>query len=324
MKKGTTIGIPRFIEAVRKKYGIASDYVLAKKLKVSQPEANWFRRGKKVPNTAVCIRIANLLKKNPVELLLVAQRDRASPEEKEHWEMALSAVDVLINVPQHPRYIPQKVEDIGHDLRQLESQMLSYEGNIAYTEMDGILRSTESSVDSLMERWKVWKRDGPLFPNYLMGNQFAIKRGVKIRRLFIFQKDQLTQEEEMAEALQVLSDQKLVGVSLFFAFREELAPTLTFQRLAAEYKKQGVTGLINTALFDNEILLFSRSYGEHSLGDDGTTPPITMIDQLHISWNEDHLRNLNPGSLFETRYVTEYKGERSLRAGLSRSRKVTR
>ena len=148
-----------------------------------------------------------------------------------------------------PRYIPQKVEDIGHDLRQLESQMLSYEGNIAYTEMDRILRGTESSIDSIMERWKVWKRDGPLFPNYLMGNQFAIKRGVKIRRLFIFKKAQLTKEEQIAEALQVLNDQKLVGVSLFFAFREELDQTLTFQRLAAEYKKQGVKGQINTALF---------------------------------------------------------------------------
>ncbi len=288
---------------------------------MSQPEANWFRRGKKVPNTAVCIRIANFLEKNPVELLLVAQRDKAPTGEKEHWEMALTAVDVLINVPEHPRYIPQKVQDIGHDLRQLESQMLSYEGNIAYTEMDRILRSTESSVDSIMERWKVWKRDGPLFPNYLMGSKFAIQRGVKIRRLFIFTKDQLAKEEKIAEALQVLNDQKLVGVTAFFAFRDELGQTLTFQRLAAEYKKQGVKGQINTALFDSEILLFSRSYGEHSLSNDGATPPITMIDQLHISWNEDHVRDLNPVTLFETRYVTEYKGERSLRARLNRTRK---
>ncbi len=315
------MGIPRYIEQVKKKYGVTSDYTLAKKLKVSQPEANWFRRGKKVPNTAVCIRIANLLEKNPVELLLVAQRDKAPTGEKEHWEMALTAVDVLINVPERPRYIPQKVEDIGHDLRQLESQMLSYEGNIAYTEMDRILRTTESSVDSIIERWKVWRREGPLFPNYLMGSKFAIKRGVKIRRLFIFTKDQLTKEEKIAEALQVLNDQKLVGVSTFFAFREELGQTLTFQRLAAEYKKQGVKGQINSALFDNEIILFSRSYVEHALGDDGATPPITMIDQLHISWDEDHVRDLNPVALFETRYVTEYKAERSLRARLNRRRK---
>lgn len=318
------MGIPRYIEQVKKKFGITNDYVLAKKLKVSQPEANWFRRGKKVPNTAVCIRIANLLEKNPVELLLVAQRDKAPVGEKEHWEMALSAIDVLINVPEHPRYIPQKVEDIGHDLRQLESQMLSYEGNIAYTEMDRILRSTESSVVSIMERWKVWKRDGPLFPNYLMASKFAIQRGVKIRRLFIFTAEQLKTEDKIAEVLQVLNDQKLIGVSVFFAFREELAQTLIFQRLEAEYHKQGVKSQINSALFDNEILLFSRSYGEHTLGEDSAQPPITMIDQLHISWNEDHLHELNPGSLFDIRCVTEYKGERSLKARLSRARKEAR
>ena len=222
--------IPQYIEQVKKKFNIGNDYVLAKKLKVSQPEANWFRRGKKVPNTAVCIRIANLLKKNPVELLLLAQRDKASAGEKKHWEMALSALDVLLHVPEHPRYIPQKVEDIGQDLRQLESQMLSYEGNIAYTEMERILRAAETSVDSILERWKVWKREGPLFPNYLMASKFAIQRGVKIRRLFIFSKAELHKEDEAVEAFQVLNDQKLIGVSVFFAFREELEPNSDFPK----------------------------------------------------------------------------------------------
>ncbi len=92
----TKAEIPKFIEKIKKKYGITNDYALAKKLKVSQPEANWFRRGKKIPNTTICIRIANLLEKNPVELLIVAQKDRAAPEEKSHWAMALSAVDVMI------------------------------------------------------------------------------------------------------------------------------------------------------------------------------------------------------------------------------------
>ena len=74
--------------------------------------------------------------------------------------MALSAVDVMLNVPERPRYIPQKVEAIGQELRQLESQMLSYEGTIAYSEAAQLLKTTEKSVDSIMERWEVWKREG--------------------------------------------------------------------------------------------------------------------------------------------------------------------
>ena len=157
--------IPKFIEQIKKQYGIMNDYALAKKLKISQPEAHWFRRGKKVPNATICIRMANLLKKNPVELLIVAQKDRAAPAEKSHWAMALSAVDVMLHVPERPRYIPQKVEAIGQELRQLESQMLSYEGTIGYNEATQLLKTTEKSVDSIMERWEVWKREGALFPN---------------------------------------------------------------------------------------------------------------------------------------------------------------
>jgi hypothetical protein len=156
-----------------------------------------------------------------------------------------------------------------------------------------------------------------------MASKFAIQRGVKIRRLFILSKTQLHNEDKIVEALQVLNDQKLVGVSVFFAFREELDQTIVFQRLVEEYKKQGVKNQINSALFDNEILVFSRSYGEYSLGADSRTPHITMINQLHISWNEEHLRALNPGALFDIRGVTEYKGERLLKARLSRATKKT-
>jgi hypothetical protein len=41
--------IPKYIEQIKNTYGITNNYALAKKLKVSQPEAHWFRRGQKVP-----------------------------------------------------------------------------------------------------------------------------------------------------------------------------------------------------------------------------------------------------------------------------------
>lgn len=310
--------IPKYINQVKKRYNITNDYALAKKLKVSQPEANWFRRGKKTPNPTVCTRIANLLEKNPVELLIVAQKDRAAPDEKSHWAMALTAVDVLINVPQRPRYIPQKVKAIGQELRQLESQMITYEGTIAQTEASHLLATVQTSVDSIMERWQVWKRDGSLFPNYLLANQAAVQRGVRIRRVFILNQSQLKDDAQIQDFIQVLNDQRRAGIMVYFAFREEIGATLTFQRFILEFKKLGVTSEINGALFDDEILIFSPSYVDRPLGVNGMSIPITLIDQLHISWNQDHLRELNPSPLFETRYVYEYKGERSFRTHLTR------
>lgn len=310
---------PKFIEQIKKTYGITNDYALAKKLKVSQPEANWFRRGKKVPNATVCIRIANLLKKNPVELLIVAQKDRAAPEEKSHWAMALSAVDVMMHVPERPRYIPQKVEAIGQELRQLESQMLSYEGTIAQNEAIQLLNTVESTIDSMMERWQIWKRDGPLFPSYLLANQAAVRRGVKIRRVFIFTREQMSDAYQVQDCLQVLNDQRHAGIAAFFGFREQLATTLIYQRLVAEFRTRGVKEEINAALFDNEILIFSRSYATRDLGmNNSGSIPITVIDQLNISWKPDHLRDLNPSPLFETRFVFEYQGERHFKTQLSR------
>jgi len=310
--------IPTYIEQIKKTYGITNDYALAKKLKVSQPEANWFRRGKKVPNATTCIRMANLLKKNPVEILIVAQKDRAAPEEKSHWAMALSAVDVMKHVPQRPRYIPQKVEAIGQELRQLESQMLSYEGTIAQNEAIQLLKTVETTIDSMMERWQIWKRDGPLFPSYLLGNQAAVQRGVTVRRMFIFSREQMTDESVIHDGLQVLDDQRRAGISAFFGFREQLASTLTYQRLVAEFRALGVKAEINAALFDNEILIFSRSYTTRDFGMNSGSIPITVIDQLNISWKPEHLRDLNPCPLFETRYVFEYQGERPFKAQIGR------
>src|SRR2546422_7033489 len=57
---------------------------LAHKLGIAQPEANHLRRGLKVPREELCIKMAKLLGKNPVELMLVAQKDRAPAEAKEY------------------------------------------------------------------------------------------------------------------------------------------------------------------------------------------------------------------------------------------------
>ena len=57
------------------RFDLSSDYTLAKKLGIAQPEANLMRRGLKIPKPELCIKIAKLLDKNPVELLLIAQSE---------------------------------------------------------------------------------------------------------------------------------------------------------------------------------------------------------------------------------------------------------
>src|SRR5690349_1432275 len=91
---------------------------------IAQPDANLIRRGLKIPKPEICMKIAKLLDKNPVELLLIAQKEKAPSSAKQYWTLALTAVDVMLHVPKTPRYIPRKVEAIGRELRQLETQKI--------------------------------------------------------------------------------------------------------------------------------------------------------------------------------------------------------
>ena len=144
-----------------------------------------------MPKPELCIKIAKLLGKNPVELLLSAQKDKAPAQAKEYWTLALTAVEVMLHVPKSPKYIPRKVEAIGRELRQLESLTLTYEGAAASAEAVRLMETSERSVDTLMERWNIWKKGEALYPSYLLANQAAVGRGVKIRRLLVLTRDQM-------------------------------------------------------------------------------------------------------------------------------------
>lgn len=316
--------IAEYLEAVKRRFRLSSDYALAAKLGIAQPEANLLRRGLKVPKPELCIKIAKLLDKNPVELLLIAQKDKAPAQAKEYWTLALTAVDVMLHVPKRPSYIPRKVESIGRELRQLESQTLTYEGAAANAEAVRLMESAERSVDALMERWNIWKIGGPLYPNYLLANQAAVRRHVMIRRLLILTRGQMQDPTLVADAIQVMEDQRRAGIKISFAFREELERSPTFQRLGEEFKKYGAAQDINAAMFDGEILIFSRSYGSVPLGVVGKPTPITMINQLQITWKPELIKDLNPTPLFDmTRYVFEYEGVKSFEAQLARFRSAS-
>jgi hypothetical protein len=311
--------ISAYLEAIKERYALASDYALAKRLGIAQPDANLIRRGLKIPKPEICMKIAKLLDKNPVELLLIAQKEKAPSSAKQYWTLALTAVDVMLHVPKTPRYIPRKVEAIGRELRQLETQTLTYEGAEANAEAVRLVQTADRSIDAVMERWNIWKKGEALYPNYLLANQVAAKRGVVIRRLLVLTQEQMQYEEVVADAVQVMDDQHRAGINIFYAFREQLDRSQAFRRFEEDYRRQGAATDLNAAMFDREILIFSQSYGQMELGVVGTPTPITMINQLEITWKPELLRDLDPAPLFDmTRYVFEYSGAQAFTAELAR------
>lgn len=317
--------IGQYLDQVKQRYGLTSDYALAEKLGIAQPDANLIRRGLKIPKPDLCIAIANLLDRHPLELLLLAQKDKAPAPVKEYWKLALTAVDVMLHVPKHPHYLAKKVEAIGRELRQLESQALTYEGAAANAEAVRLVETAEQSIDSMMERWNIWKKGEPLYPNYLLANQAAVRRKVRIRRLLILTRQQMADEALVADAVQVMEDQHAAGINIFFAFRELLLQSPTFQRLEEDFRKYGAAQDLNAAMFDRQILIFSQTYGTVPLGVVGKPTPITMINQLQISWKPEMIRALDPAPLFDmTRYVFEYQGQAAFRRHLTRFRRSIR
>lgn len=311
-----------YVEQVKKRYRLTSDYALAAKLGIAQPDANLIRRGLKVPKPELCIKIAELLDKNPVELLLIAQKDKAPPQAKDYWTLALTAVDVMLHVPKSPKYIPRKVEAIGRELRQLESQTLTYEGAAANAEAVRLMETAERSVDTLMERWNIWKKGEALYPSYLLANQAAVRRGIKIRRLLVLTREQMQQASLVADAAEVMNDQQRAGINIYYAFREELVRSPAFLRLEEDFKTHGAAQDLNAAMFDSEILIFSQSYSQVPLGMIGKPIPITMINELTIAWKSELIRDLDPAPLFDmTRYVFEYDGPKSFKAQLARMKR---
>ena len=311
--------ISPYLQAIKERYDLGSDYALAEKLGIAQPDANLIRRGLKIPKPEICIKIAKLLDKNPVELLLIAQKAKAPSSAKQYWTLALTAVDVMLHVPKTPRYIPKKVEAIGRELRQLETQTLTYEGAEASAEAVRLVQTADRSIDAVMERWNIWKKGEALYPNYLLANQTAAKRGVVIRRLLVLTREQMQHDAVIADAVQVMDDQHRAGINIFYAFREQLDRSPAFLRFEEDYRRQGAAADLNAAMFDHEILIFSQSYGQVELGVVGTPTPITMINQLEITWKPELLRDLDPAPLFDmTRYVFEYSGSQAFKTELSK------
>ena len=170
-----------------------------------------------------------------------------------------------------------------------------------------------------MERWNIWKKGEALYPSYLLANQAAVRRNVVLRRLLILSQAQMQDPSLVADAIQIMDDQHRAGIKIYYAFREELSRSPAFHRLEQDFKKYGAAEEINSAMFDEEILIFSQSYAQVPLGMVGKPTQITMIKQLQITWEPEVIRELNPASLFDmTKYVFEYEGAKPFHAQLAR------
>ena len=129
----------------------------------------------------------------------------------------------------------------------------------------------------------------------------------------------MAQEAVVADAVQVMDDQQRAGINIFYAFREQLDRSPAFRRFEEDYRRQGAATDLNAAMFDREILIFSQSYGQVDLGVVGTPTPITMINQLQITWKPELLRDLDPAPLFDmTRYVFEFSGSQAFKTELAK------
>jgi hypothetical protein len=152
-----------------------------------------------------------------------------------------------------------------------------------------------------------------------------VKRGVIIRRLLVLTREQMAEEPVAADAIQVMEDQRRAGIKILYAFREELERAPAFKRFEEDYRRQGAARDLNAAMFDREILIFSQSYAQVQLGVVGPPTPITMINQLEITWKPDLLRDLDPAPLFDmTRYVFEYSDPHAFRTELTRFQRAVR
>ncbi len=100
---------------------------------------------------------------------------------------------------------------------------------------------------------------------------------------------------------------------------EGLEQSVTFQCVTNSFTVYGGTDEINTALFDEELLLFSRGYQQVSLGWSKTRQSFTHIDQMPFTWKLEHLHHLNSLPVFDlTRCVSPFRGEQVFRRRITR------
>lgn len=88
-----------FLDRTKQKLGIESDYALAKELGISREYLSQFRVGKRAISDEVALKVAKILGISPVQILAVAQAERAkNPEIQAAWNGLLEKISMGFNV----------------------------------------------------------------------------------------------------------------------------------------------------------------------------------------------------------------------------------
>ncbi len=75
-----------YLQAVKDRLGITSDYALAKALHVAQPTVTGYRSGRRVIDDEVALSVAEILHIHPLQVIAAANAERAkTPEQRARW-----------------------------------------------------------------------------------------------------------------------------------------------------------------------------------------------------------------------------------------------
>lgn len=96
------------LDAVKAKFGITSDYALAKRLGFSLSTVSNYRTGRRFLDDDAALTVALALDLHPFEVIVVANAERAkTPEQRARWsgfmdKMSASFLDLLLGCgPRH-------------------------------------------------------------------------------------------------------------------------------------------------------------------------------------------------------------------------------
>jgi len=84
-----------FLDAVKKRHGITSDYALAKLLSVPQSSISSYRSGRRVIDDDMALTIAQELDIMPITVIAAANAERAkTPEQKARWSGLMEKISL--------------------------------------------------------------------------------------------------------------------------------------------------------------------------------------------------------------------------------------
>ena len=88
----------QYLDAVKAKRGITSDYELAKVLGVAQPNISSYRSGRRIFDDDMALQVAVELEINPLAVIATANEERSkTPEQKARWRAILEKISASFN-----------------------------------------------------------------------------------------------------------------------------------------------------------------------------------------------------------------------------------